>query len=239
MEMGSGRMPELAVVLRIVAAALLLCFAAVRTAKSDDLPPAPNAAGVIGKADTASPSAFDARNFAPTLLDGSTSNAGNGYDVRMGVFYHGYGSREQDTLDVNASFLTPRLNLGLPGYLAYALPRLQFGGAANLDGRTSFAYAGAALTLPITKRVFFEPFFGGADHNGSMTPTSTHAGLGCPLLFHVGASIGVAVTEHWTALGTFEHLSNGKEMGVNCGTDEVLGGNQGLNNWGISFDYDF
>jgi len=236
---GLEHMRQLTVLLAAVTAASLLCVATVRAAKSDDLPPGPDAPSLLGKAAVASPSAFDTPNAAPPLLDGSTSNAGNDIDVRLGGFFHGVGSHERNTYDVNASFLTPRLDLGVPGYLAYALPRLQFGGAVNLAGRTSFAYGGIAMTLPITKRIFFEPFLGGAVDNGSLTPTPTLAGLGCPLLFHAGASIGVSITEHWTALGTFEHLSNGKELGVDCGTNEVTEGNQGLNNWGISLDYAF
>lgn len=232
-------MRELAVLLAAVTATSLLCLAAGRVAKSDDLQPGPDGSSLLGKAAVASPSALDSPNAAPPLLDGSTSNAGNSVDVRFGGFYHGDGSHEAHTYDINGSFLTPRLGLGVPGYLAYALPRLQFGGAVNLAGRTSFAYAGIAMTLPITKRIFFEPFVGGAVHNGSLTPTPTLAGLGCPLLFHVGASVGVSITEHWTALGTFEHLSNGKEMGIDCGTNQTPGTNQGLDNWGISLDYAF
>jgi hypothetical protein len=77
-----------------------------------------------------------------------------------------------------------------PGYLAYSLPRFRLGGAVNLSGRTSFAYSGGALTLPITQRLFFEPFAGGAIHNGRLTPTPTLSGLGCP--------VGVPITKHWS-----------------------------------------
>jgi hypothetical protein len=67
--------------------------------------------------------------------------------------------------------------------------------------------------------LFFEPFAGGAIHNGSLTPTPTLSGLGCPALFHAGFSFGAAISEHWNALATLEHLSNGKTFGVNCGTN--------------------
>jgi hypothetical protein len=98
----------------------------------------------------------------------------------------------------------------------------------------------ALLTLPITQRLFFEPFAGGAIHNGSLTPTPTLSGLGCPVLFHAGVSVGVPITEHWRVLGSFEHLSNGKGFGVNCGTNQSpSGSNQGLNNYGLSASYAF
>jgi hypothetical protein len=93
--------------------------------------------------------------------------------------------------------------------------------------------------LPITKWLFFEPFLGGATHDGTLAPTPTLVGLGCPLLFHAGASFGVPITEHWRVLGTFEHLSNGKPLGVDCGTNQRPGGNQGLNNYGVSVGYAF
>jgi hypothetical protein len=74
--------------------------------------------------------------------------------------------------------------------------------------------------------------------NGCFSSRSL-VGLGCPLLFHAGASFGVPITEHWRVLGTFEHLSNGKPLGVDCGTNQRPGGNQGLNNYGVSVGYAF
>jgi len=66
-------------------------------------------------------------------------------------------------------------------------------------------------------------------------------GLGCPLLFHAGVSVGVPITEHWSVLGSFEHLSNGKSLfGLDCGTNQsATGSNQGLNNYGLSVGYAF
>jgi lipid A 3-O-deacylase len=165
---------------------------------------------------------------------------GNQFEVRFGAFAAGIGSPEQGTADLNASFLSPRLNLNLSNYAAYLLPRFQLGGAINLEGRTSFAYTGIALTLPVGERIFFEPFVGSAIHNGSLTPAPSFSALGCPLLFHAGFSFGLAITEHWNALATFEHLSNGKEFGVDCGTNQASSGsNQGLNNYGVSIGYAF
>jgi Lipid A 3-O-deacylase (PagL) len=164
---------------------------------------------------------------------------GTQLEARFGVFDHGVGSAERNTVDINGSIVTPRLKLGVSGYAAYFLPRFQLGGAANLAGRTSFGYSDVLFTLPITKWLFFEPFLGGATHDGGLAPTPTLVGLGCPLLFHAGASFGVPITEHWRVLGTFEHLSNGKPLGVDCGTNQRPGANQGLNNYGVSVGYAF
>jgi hypothetical protein len=205
-------------------AACIAYLAAGRAAKSADMP-APTSAA----ADAATAPAPPVSNYAP----------GSQFEARFGVFADGIGSAEQGTADLNGSFLTPRLSVGVPGYLAYFLPRFQLGGAVNLSGRTSFAYFDAALTLPITQWLFFEPFVGGAIHNGSLTPTPTLSGLGCPLLFHAGVSVGVPITEHWSVLGSFEHLSNGKSFGADCSTNQSPGSNQGLNNYGLSAGYAF
>jgi len=186
------------------------------------------------------PTAAPTQPPAPALPIVEFAEPGNQFEGRFGVFAAGIGSVEQGTFDLNGSLLTPRLNLGVPGYAAYALPRLQLGGAVNLEHRTSFAYADVVLTLPFAGSLFFEPFLGGAIHNGSLTPTPTLSALGCPLLFHTGFSFGMEITEHWTARATFEHLSNGKELGVNCGTNQAANGsNQGLNNYGVSIGYAF
>jgi hypothetical protein len=59
-------------------------------------------------------------------------------------------------------------------------------GAVSLSGRSSVAYFDSAFAMPITQRLFFEAFVGGAIHNGSLTPTPTLSGLRCPLLFYAG-----------------------------------------------------
>lgn len=166
---------------------------------------------------------------------------GSHFEALLGLYLHGVGDAERDTADLNASFLTPRLDVGLPGYWAYLLPRLRVGGAANLFGRTSFAYVDAMPTLPVTPWLYLAPFVGGAIHDGSLTPTPTMSGLGCRELFHAGVSAGVPITEHWNVTGTFEHLSNGKSLfGIDCGTNQAPhGSNQGLNNYGLSIGYAF
>jgi lipid A 3-O-deacylase len=231
----------------VVFAALFVYVAEIPPARGDDLPPlggpvgayAPSAAVAPGPV---LPAPVAAAPAGPALLDGSvsTTNVGRSFEGRFGAFYHGFGSAEHDTYDLNGSILSPRLNVGLPGYWAYFMPQFQIGGAVNLDHRTSFAYAGIAMTLPLTRWLLFEPFLGGAVDNGSLTPTATLSGLGCPVLFHAGTSVGIPIDEHWQVLATFEHLSNGRGIfGVNCGTNELPGGNQGLNNVGVSVGYAF
>jgi hypothetical protein len=89
--------------------------------------------------------------------------------------------------------------------------------------------------------MFVEAYVGPAAHNGSLTVTPQLAGLGCDTLFHAGASVGYRFDDHWSVLGTFEHLSNGKTLfGIDCGTNQAAtGSNQGLNNYGLRVGYAF
>jgi hypothetical protein len=162
------------------------------------------------------------------------------WEARFGVFAHGIGSAESDTVDLNGEIATPRLPLGVTGFWSFLVPRIHFGGSLNLSGRTDVLYTGLLWTMPVFDRFFVEGFIGPAIHNGSIVPTATHAGLGCHTLFHVGGSVGYRFNEHWSVQGTFEHLSNGRGIfGIDCGTNQIPGGNQGLNNYGVRVGYAF
>ncbi len=211
-------------------AAFFACGAVTPPANSADMPSAP-------------PLAVEQPPAGLPAVPNATSNPGDSFEVRFGPSIHAEGSDKAHAyvFDLAASFLTPRLDLGLSGYWAYLTPRLQVGGSLNLEGRTSYAYLDSALTLPVTSWLFVEPFFGGAVHNGSLVSTWTLNGLGCPLLFHLGVGLGVPINQHWSVLGTFEHLSNGKTaLNVDCGTNApASGSNQGLNVVGVRAGYSF
>jgi hypothetical protein len=162
------------------------------------------------------------------------------FEARFGAFGHGVGSREDGTADLNVEFVTPRLSLGVTGWASYLIPRVHVGGQANLGNRTSFVYTGALWTFPIWGGLSAEIFAGPALHNGVYLPTNNRAGLGCPVLFHAGASLAYQLTDRWSVIGTFSHLSNGRELfGISCQTNQGRGGNQGLNNYGVRVGYSF
>jgi hypothetical protein len=121
------------------------------------------------------------------------------------------------------------------------VPRPHVGVLANLEGRTSSFYAGALWSFPLPFRTFFELFVDGSIHNGVQNnPLPGHAGLGCPALFHVGGSLGYAITDHWTAMVTFDHLSNGHYIfGINCAGNTGPTPNPGVNDWGAKIGYAF
>jgi lipid A 3-O-deacylase len=180
----------------------------------------------------------------PMVLDGAPARTeGTTWDIRFGAALHGVGSHEHNTTDLMGEILTPRLPFFQDSILQYLMPRLHGGGSVNLDGRTSFGYAGFAWTWPIYRGFFFEPFIGAAAHNGSIAGSPTMSALGCDYLFHAGGSVGYRFDAHWSLIGTFEHLSNGKQLfGVNCGSNQIVpgsNGNQGLNNYGVKIGYSF
>ena len=156
------------------------------------------------------------------------------FEVRLGAFAHGVGSVESGSVDVNAEFVFPQLwtHPGSPGW-NWLVPRPHIGVSINSAGKTDYAYVGALWTYDITPRFFVETFAGGAVHDGAISGDPTRSALGSRVLFHVGASVGYRLTRHWSALVTFEHLSNGNAVLHACRK------NQGLNEYGLRVGYAF
>lgn len=191
--------------------------------------------GVVRAADFLNPAPLSP--YAP----GGVVDPADMFEARFGVFVHIEGSVDSYTADLNGSLVTPRLWFGPKGWWAFLVPRVEVGGAGNLSNRTSFGYAAALWTIPVWDKLFVEGFVGPAVHNGSLTPTATLNGLGCPVVIRAGASLGYRFNERWSVMGTFEHLSNGKTVfGFDCGTNQAAtGSNQGLNNYGVRLGYTF
>jgi hypothetical protein len=148
---------------------------------------------------------------------------------------HGLGSVESGTVDLTADLLTPRLWRVAPAWWDFMIPRVRLGGAVNLNGRTSAAYADALFSLPLWDRWFIEGFVGPSVHNGKIHGDAIkYANLGCRALFHGGGSVGFVPIPRWNVTFTFEHLSNGNTLfGTGCPY------NQGLNNYGAKIGYSF
>ena len=90
------------------------------------------------------------------------------------------------------------------------MPRANVGGLLNLEGRTSAVYAGALWTIPLPRHFFAEAFLDADLHNGYLNnPPPGHSGLGCRYMFHDGGSLGYKFSQHWSAMFTFDHQSNG------------------------------
>jgi lipid A 3-O-deacylase len=162
-------------------------------------------------------------------------------ELRFGGFLHGVGGSEKGTYDLSPELVFPRLPVFENQWWSVFVPRPHVGGNFNLEGRTSALYAGALWSFPLPYRTFFELFVDGAVHNGVQNNALPgHSPLGCPALFHVGGSLGYAITEHWSAMVTFDHLSNGHVIfGINCAGNTGPTPNPGINNWGGKIGYAF
>jgi hypothetical protein len=149
------------------------------------------------------------------------------FEIRGGVFAHAVGSPEAGSADLNLELVAPRF-FTVPFLPDYLTPRFHIGGIANLAGKTSYIYAGGLWTFNLTPRWFAEGFFGGLVHNGELDDISTTMnGLGCRWAFHSGGSIGYRVSDRWSVLGTFDHLSNAT----------LCTNNKGINDFGLRLGY--
>ena len=108
------------------------------------------------------------------------------------------------------------------------------GACVNVNGMTSFLYAGLSWTVDIGPAFFVEASLGGTVHNGNtqsnlaLVPRDRNA-LGCSPLFRESASVGYRFTPNWSIMATVEHLSNAG----------ICAQNRGLTNVGVRLGYTF
>jgi lipid A 3-O-deacylase len=192
-----------------IAATALLCSAAASPANAADMLPA----------------------WRDYVLPASGLEEPQRFEFRLGAFAHGVAFEESGGVDVNAELVFPRVPLDIPAEWRFLLPRPHVGVmAATSSNKTSYAYTGFVWTLNLTERLFVEPIFGGAIHNGKLdNPPPDRVALGCPILFHTGISLGFRLNEQWTLYGTWDHISNAN----------LCSRNVGLNDWGVRVGYKF
>jgi len=146
---------------------------------------------------------------APLLVAAAGANGANAgafSEVRFGVLAHDPLIRQEDGVDLNAEFF---FNSSTQG--SWEL-RPSIGVTANLNGDTSQAYLALNYGGPISDSLFLEIAGGGAIHDGKLeTADHTRKELGSRVLFHVGLSLGVMLTE--TNAGV-EERNEGLEIGA-------------------------
>ena len=202
----------------IATAIALICLGAP-VARAADLPAARDPVVVAAPQD---PYALSNGLFNPTR-----------FELRGGVFAHGIGSIEKGSADLNAEIVFPKFYT-VPGWVDVLIPRLHAGGMVNFSGKTDYAYAGALWTVNFFERWFAEAFFGASLHNGFENGAPGRIAQSCRLGFHAGASLGYRFDQHWSIMGTYDHLSNGRDaFGTNCAS------NPGLNEYGLRVGYAF
>jgi lipid A 3-O-deacylase len=153
------------------------------------------------------------------------------FEVRGGFLAESWGP-DSGNVDVNGELVFPKL-FTVPGWEDMLIPRLHVGGFGSLEGKTSYGYAGALWTVNYD-RYFAEAFLGGAVHNGPLISSrADEPSYGCRYLYHVGANVGYRFDEHWSAMVTFDHASDGRPTLSNCPK------NTGLSLVGVRLGYAF
>jgi lipid A 3-O-deacylase len=151
-------------------------------------------------------------------------------EVRLGASAQDPSGPESGSVNLTGEILSVRPFTVADPILSLLVPRVHLGGSLNLDGRTSFGYAGLTWTLDVTPNVFVEGSFGGAVHDGENNPVERHRNaLGCTVLFRESGSLGIRVTTNWSVMATVEHLSNAG----------LCSNNRGLTNVGVRVGYSF
>ena len=130
--------------------------------------------------------------------------------------------------------MTPRLFPAVNDWWSFLLPRAYVAGMINVNCATSSLRAGANWLFPFTERIFSEIYFGGAVHDGSLVGSADQNALGSRVLFNVGGSLGYRFAPRWSAMVTFDHLSNGNRV-----LPTGFARNQGINSVGARLSYAF
>lgn len=156
-----------------------------------------------------------------------------GYEFRTGVLGSTWGPEKGDPY-LNGEVIFPKF-LHVEGWADNLIPRLQLGGMGNLAGGTSYLYAGPIWRANYD-RLFADFSLGGAIHDGDtgrITDLNRNKIGGCRVIYHVGTDIGYQITRDWSAMLTFDHISNGS------GTLSGCGSNEGVTVVGIRLGYTF
>lgn len=148
--------------------------------------------------------------------------AGEGETVRFGLSWQDFKSTESGP-NLRGELILPK-----PAFFTAAMPDLLapapvIGLSAHLGRGTSFLYAGALWTVPLTDRLFIEGSLAVAANNGSSAPRPGVAALGCHGGFREEAGLGWRFDEAWSAVVMVEHYSNAN----------LCDRNRGLTNMGL------
>ncbi|WP_305988929.1 acyloxyacyl hydrolase [Roseibium sp. MMSF_3544] len=149
--------------------------------------------------------------------------AGPRHEIRGGVLYHDTSGKESG-VDLNAEYLSKwaAFDLFIPRTSVQAIFRPHIGANLNLQGDTSYGYAGYSLTLNLTSRLFLEGSFGGMVHNGmSDSHDDSRLDLGCNVMFRESIAAGFRLTDDLNVSGILEHGSNAGSCSDNNGITNV------------------
>lgn len=124
-------------------------------------------------------------------------------EVRLGVLAHDPLAQKEDGIDINAEIFFSSWTEG-----SWKL-RPSLGASVNTTGDTSQVYIAINYGGPISEDWFLEISGGGMVHDGELeTPDPHKKELGSEVLFHLGLSLGVMVSEDVSLSLFATHSSN-------------------------------
>lgn len=156
----------------------------------------------------------------------------SGYELRVVSLSHNVepGGDEHGGINLGGSIVLPKADASIRGLSSLWIPRVHVGATANLEGNTSFAYAGVTWTVPFAEAYHFSVDFGGAVNNGEPLGISgERVAMGCYATFREAASFGRSITETISIAATVEHFSNAN----------LCDRNSGITNFGVMLGYQF
>jgi hypothetical protein len=165
--------------------------------------------------------------IATPVLPVETRLASDFFEVRGGLMKHqlvGPKHDEEASWNINGEVVLPSLfkATGTSFQDVLFAPRFHVGGMVNVEGLTSYGYAGLTWTFDLTPRWFFETSFGAGYSDGKTDRIfRDRIDVGCRLGFHETFSLGYRLTDNWSVMGTFAHVSNAGICPPNDGINEV------------------
>lgn len=165
------------------------------------------------------------KRFALLLLliaNALPAHAAEGETLRFGVSWQDYTSPEAG-VNLRGELILPKPAL-FTALMPDALAPAPFAGlSAHVGHGTSFFYAGALWTLPLTDHLFVEASLALAANNGRSEPRQGSAAIGCHGGFREEAGLGWRFDAAWSAVLMVEHYSNA----------HLCNHNRGLTNFGL------
>jgi lipid A 3-O-deacylase len=140
--------------------------------------------------------------------------------ARLGAYAHDPFKNEKGSVDIGAELVFARLPIATAPGWEWLVPRPTVGIMANTAGKTSYGYVASTWTIDITRWFFIEPVVGAAIHDGELdTRDPERNSMGCRVLWHVGGNVGVRLTDNWSVLASWRHISNSNLCHRNNGVD--------------------
>ena len=157
---------------------------------------------------------------SPLFGPGPTVPDPSWFEARLGAYAHDPFKNEKGSVDIGAELVFARLPIATAPGWEWLVPRPTIGIMANTAGKTSYGYVASTWTIDITRWFFIEPVVGAAIHDGELdTRDPTRDSMGCRVLWHVGGNVGVRLTDNWSVLASWRHISNSNLCHRNNGVD--------------------